>query len=382
LIVVFVLSGVLSFLAEGASGQTAARDKQLIARQRDYQKRARRLMQELLQGVLQRHLKQLEENKMGNLQIYNDLKDMQKRSTALAGTQMKEAVALLSEAYLLKDSARADKYKQAQTKMHQILLRILAERERLRLRRQLAELVERVRSLIGGQKFLQRKTLELNVERGETATTGALHSQKALRQMSLRLVKVLKSAADQSGDVGAMAGDAGRTMQKVGITAGMGRAVEQLTAADFAGAAETQRGIIVGLEKVLAALLISTRHSLKLAQEQVIKILERQERLLKSVSSQQFTDANATQWVTGQGGITESLRSIIALVGTSETCIRLADLGVSASESARRALFIKEKTQASSTRNSWRPGIKLPRPSRNTTRAPKSPVAMRLKHPE
>ena len=92
LVVLFVLSGAGSFLADGASGQTAGRDRQFIARQRDYQKRARRLMGELLHGVLQRHLKQLKENKMDGLPLYNDLKEMQKRSTALIGNEMKEAV--------------------------------------------------------------------------------------------------------------------------------------------------------------------------------------------------------------------------------------------------------------------------------------------------
>ena len=125
LVAVFVLSGALSFLVEGASGQTAGRNKQFIARQRDYQKRARRLMQELLQGVLQMHLKQLEENKMSNLPLYNDLKDMQKRSTALIGNEMKEAVELLSKAYELQGAERTKTYKEAQAKMHQILLRIL-----------------------------------------------------------------------------------------------------------------------------------------------------------------------------------------------------------------------------------------------------------------
>ncbi|NQT20506.1 MAG: hypothetical protein HQ592_12425, partial [Planctomycetes bacterium] len=290
------------------------------------------------------HLKQLEENKMGNLPLYNDLKDMQKRSTALIGNEMKEAVALLSKAYELQGPERTKTYKEAQTKMHQILLRILAERERLRVRRQLAELVERVRSLIGSQKSLLQKTLQLNDD-NETATAGAIHSQKALGVMSISLAKILKSAAEQSGDHGALAGDAQRAMQKAGITEAMGKSVKQLTATDFPEAAETQRGIIAGLERVMATLQTSTRDSLVKAREQVVKLLERQETILKAVRSQQFTDANADQWVKGQGEITEGLRSIIALIGTSEKCIRLADLGVSASENARRALFGKEKTQ-------------------------------------
>ena len=345
LAVVFVLSGVLSFLAEGASGQPVGRNARFIARQRDYQKRARRLMQELLKGVLQMHLKQLEENKMSKLALYTDLKEMQKRSTVLIDRHMNKAVALLSKAYDLQGAERAEVYKAAQEKMHEILRQILRERERLRLRRQLAELVERVRSLLGGQKSLLKKTLELNAER-ETATTRAIHAQKALDLMARRLVEVLKSAADQSGELGAMAADAGRAMQKAGITAAMTKATEQLTTNDFPEAAETQRRIIAGLEKVMATLQIDTRRSLQQAQIQVVKLLERQEKLLKAVGAKEMTDANAELWIKEQGAITEALRSIIGLVGTSEQCIRLADIGVSSSENARRAIFGKEKAQA------------------------------------
>ncbi len=345
LVVVFVLSGVLSFMGEDASGQSSKRDRQFIARQRDYQKRARRLMQELLKGVLQMHLKQLEENKMSKLPLYNDLKLMQKRSASLIDKEMKEAVTLLSEAYALQGDERAKTYKEAQEKMHKILLRILAERERLRLRRQLADLIERVRSLIGGQTLLLKTTLELNDER-ETATARAIHSQKNLGLMSLSLSKILKSSAEQSGDLGALAGDADRVMQKAGVTENMVKSVEQLTATAFPEAAETQRGIIAGLEKVMATLQVNIRNALIQAQEQVVKILERQETLLKAVRTQQFTDANADQWVKAQGEITDGLSSIMALIGTSEKCIRLADIGVNASENARRAIFDKEKTRA------------------------------------
>ncbi|MBT4040088.1 MAG: FAD-binding oxidoreductase, partial [Rhodospirillales bacterium] len=50
-------------------------------------------------------------------------------------------------------------------------------------------------------------------------------------------------------------------------------------------------------------------------------------------------DSGEWKVVTEQGDITEGLRSIMALVGTSEQCTRLADMGVTASENARRAIF-------------------------------------------
>ena len=49
-------------------------------------------MTELLQGVLRTQLQRLEENQMVKLPLYDDLKDMQKRSSELVNSEMAEAV--------------------------------------------------------------------------------------------------------------------------------------------------------------------------------------------------------------------------------------------------------------------------------------------------
>ena len=326
LVVLTVLAALVQF-APGQAGTNG--DTQILDRQRGYQARARRLMQELLEGVLRTQMKQLEENQMVNLPLYGHLKEMKARSADLVRKRMTAAVNLLTEARAARGDDRTKLYKAAQKEMHEILVSILAERERLRLRRQLAELVDRTRFLIATQKAIHTETLGLNDE-NERAVATAIQSQKALGLLCVSLDKVLKVAADQAGDLGSLAAEAGRTLRSAGVADAMARAAGQLTTTEFIDAGKTQQAIIVDLEKVLAALQIRTRSSLLLAQEQVTKLLERQETLRNTVRTGQFTDAGVTQWIAEQGSIADSLRGLIVLVGTNETCTRLTDIAIAA----------------------------------------------------
>jgi len=106
----------------GAAG--AERDARSILRQRDSQGRARRLMRELLDVVLRRHMRQLEENGLAHVPLYKDLVALRGRSQELVKKEMSEAVALLTKAAAARGEEQTRIYKAAQDKMHEILLRV------------------------------------------------------------------------------------------------------------------------------------------------------------------------------------------------------------------------------------------------------------------
>jgi len=113
-----------------------------VTRDRTNQERARQLTADLLSALLDAHVQQLEDNGLTDLPLYQDLLQMRGRLGDLAMQVMPEVIDLLNAA----DAARAepdkhkDFYRQARSRMRQVLVRLLAERERPRLRRQQAEL--------------------------------------------------------------------------------------------------------------------------------------------------------------------------------------------------------------------------------------------------
>jgi hypothetical protein len=323
----------------------AERDAEAILRQRDSQGRARRLMGELLDGVLQSHMRQLEENGLSHVPLYKDLTALRGRTEELVKKEMTEAVELLSKAAAAGKDERTGLYKAAQDKMHEILLRVLAERERLRLRRQLGDLIDQVQLLTRRQQAIRRDTLALSDE-SVRAIAAAIQSQKAVQLLGASLQKALKTAAEDPGDLGALAADAERALRKEDVPAAITQAVAQLTASEFVNAAGSQQKVLDGLQKVMAALRIPGRTVLVEARKRAAELLKRQEKLRDAIRTQSFTAANVGQWVAGQGAVTDGLRGLVVLLGANEPCTRLTDIGARASEGARRAVFSQFKTEA------------------------------------
>ena len=107
LLAAMMLPAVLPGLSGSAFGQTdrlaisaqaTRQESRIIARQHQYQQRARRLMGELLRGVLKTQLKQLKENQMEDVALYRDLVAIQRTADELVRDHMAAAVELLLKA--------------------------------------------------------------------------------------------------------------------------------------------------------------------------------------------------------------------------------------------------------------------------------------------
>ena len=189
-----------------ASTPARAAGGDYIGRTKSNQERARELTSELVAALLESHIQQLEDNKLQDLPLYKDLIDMRGRMSDLAAKMMPAVIDLLTEASEATGAQRTQLIGKAQDRMRDILLKLLAERERIRIRRQQALLIERLTEIIGKQKAARTSTLALGPT-DEQAIVVTLGSQGAVQSLYVTFADMLKDVATWSGDLGAIAGE-------------------------------------------------------------------------------------------------------------------------------------------------------------------------------
>ena len=99
------------------------------------QQRAKDLTADLLKVLVDTQLEQLEDNQLTDLPLYEDLTSMRGRLGDLAMQKMPVVIDLLMQADVAKPNERQDLMKTVHVKMKDVLLDLLREREKLRLRR-------------------------------------------------------------------------------------------------------------------------------------------------------------------------------------------------------------------------------------------------------
>ncbi|MBT4013710.1 MAG: hypothetical protein HOF15_15500, partial [Planctomycetaceae bacterium] len=110
-------------------------DRQLIDRYRVNQQRARDLTSDLLAILVDTQMLQLEDNRLTDLPLYEDLKTMRGRMQELARSKMPDVIELLVQADAADPKDRKAIMNTVHLRMRQVLRDLLRERERLRLRR-------------------------------------------------------------------------------------------------------------------------------------------------------------------------------------------------------------------------------------------------------
>ena len=152
-------------------------DRLQIDRYKVNQQRARDLTADLLSILVDRQIQQLEDNRLTDLPLYDDLKSMRGRMGELAAQKMPDVIQLLVNADIAKPSERQEIMTQVHGRMRDILRDLLRERERLRLRRQQAELIERIGEIVLQQQATLDNTLTLSTAQ-EQLVLSTIDSQK------------------------------------------------------------------------------------------------------------------------------------------------------------------------------------------------------------
>ena len=157
---------VIGFVVCGGAAGTRRADaidtNDLKARQQA-QIKARILTRELASGVLSIQIRQLRENGLDNLPIYDEIRQMRKNIDGLVEQEMDEVVELLVKAQLAaKQKDKLEHFNQARTKIREVVLSLMAERQKLLKRLQIARIAAQVRELISLETKAHGTTTSLN----------------------------------------------------------------------------------------------------------------------------------------------------------------------------------------------------------------------------
>src|SRR5579872_6092760 len=123
-------------------------DAPALRRKQDAQERARDMARQLVTGILDVQLQQLEENGLKELPLYRDIALMRKNIGALVNKEMEQVVELLVKGQRGSEAERDQAYQQARKMIRQIVTRLATERQNLMRRLKSAELSAQVQRLI------------------------------------------------------------------------------------------------------------------------------------------------------------------------------------------------------------------------------------------
>ncbi|MCR9118809.1 MAG: hypothetical protein NXI22_17880, partial [bacterium] len=193
-----------------AEEPTVLRSKQMA------QEKARSLARELLSGVLDIQLRQLRENGMQGLPIYRDIESMRANIDDIAGEEMREVVELLVRAQEGEPEQRLAAFTEARGKIRGVVLSLMAERQKLYKRLQIARLAAQIRRLIDSETEARDVTAGLpalpQLTRENTALS-VIEDQRDVHSYFLQLVETLADVSTWGGPAGAGAGDGLRILK-------------------------------------------------------------------------------------------------------------------------------------------------------------------------
>ena len=197
---VVVLVGLMCLAGGPVMAQVL--EPEALQRKQEDQQRARTMTRELLGGVLDVQLRQLDENGLSGEEIYRDIKLMRGSLNHLIDNEMSKVVDLLAEAQRMPQDKREAAFIEARQQIRTVVRQLAIERQNLMKRLKIAELAEQVRRLIRIQTTVQVATKGLPAEpktRQEALTLKAIEDQRDVKELFLHLVDTLVDMKSWSG---------------------------------------------------------------------------------------------------------------------------------------------------------------------------------------
>ncbi len=220
------------------------------------QERARSLAVELVRGVIDGQLRQLEENGLADRPIHADIRGLRGAIESLMQKEMQEVIDLLGRADAATAADRREIIGAARTRARAIVTRLAAERQQVVRRLKEATLAAEARAVLERQSRLLATTESLPTladGRREQAILAAIDEERNVKTLLATLQASLADVSTWGGETGSMALAGLRQLEKENVAAAVLAAENSLVAADPAGAAAEQRRAIAGLESVLSA---------------------------------------------------------------------------------------------------------------------------------
>ncbi len=229
-------------------------EPEALQRKQEDQQRARTMTRELLGGVLDVQLRQLDENGLSDQEIYRDIKLMRQNLNHLVESEMSKVVDLLAEAQRLPVDKREAAFVEARQQIRAVVRQLSVERQNLLRRLKIAELAEQVRRLIRHQVAVQIATKALPTEpatRQEALTLKAIEDQRDVKELFLHLVDTMVDMKSWSGLLAMAAADGLRILKAAEVGKHFDLVGRELKAVHYEAADHEQELVIKGLKELL-----------------------------------------------------------------------------------------------------------------------------------
>ncbi|MBW3540308.1 MAG: hypothetical protein KY476_08560, partial [Planctomycetes bacterium] len=344
---------VAALIATVLAGQAAAVDPDSLDRRREDQKRARQMAQQLVDSVLRLQLRQLEENKLTDLEIYRDIKIMRANIAELVEQEMSQVVTLLLDAQQQGDeNARREKFTEARGLIRQIVVQLSIERQKLLRRLKAAEIAEQARRLIRLETVALATTESLPEQpptRREELAIKTLEDQRDIVKLFLLLVETLVDVSKWDGAIADGAADGLRILKAADVGRHLDEAVRTLSAAEYPTAAGHQAQAIEGLKQLLKIIertqgLIGAERQQAL--DKVRELAEKQAKLREKTEQTQLKQPPEKELVQEQADIRRELGDLAESLHDLPGAEEHLEQAKAAADEATTDLFDAEQAEA------------------------------------
>ncbi|MGC4004095.1 MAG: hypothetical protein QM811_13630 [Pirellulales bacterium] len=220
----------------------------------DAQKRAQVMTRELVGGILDLQIEQLEQNGLQTMEIYKEVRAVRENLDGLIDKEMTGVVELLTQAQTGPVAERTQRFNQAREKIRTIVTELAIQRQNLAKRLKVAEIAAQIKRLIELESTVLTGTGKaanaVEAERLQ-AQVVLIQDQRDFGQMYDSLDQLLLTVGKWSGVVGAGATEAHKFLRAGKIPDEIDASVAALTASELAKAKENEQNIIKTLRQVL-----------------------------------------------------------------------------------------------------------------------------------
>jgi hypothetical protein len=323
-----------------------------LRRRQESQQRARMMARELVTGILDVQLQQLEENGLKDLPVYREIAGMKQNINALIDREMEQVVELLIAARSGPADDRERAAQQARAMIREIVMRLSLERQNLLRRLKTAELTAQVRRLIQLESRLAQQTALLPEQPAEVREKNALaviEDQRDAKQLFLQLVGTLSEVSRWGGPAGTGASDGLRLLAAAEVAAEFDRAAQWLESIRYREAAQSQQLVVKGLRLLLEKLeeTQGLLHADRAAARELIRsLIDRQEQLRQRTRSADLNVPDAEKLVEEQASIRKELNRLGPALQSTPAADELLEQARAAAYEATGQLFDAHREQA------------------------------------
>ncbi|MEX0641858.1 MAG: hypothetical protein WD468_04115, partial [Pirellulales bacterium] len=348
---VALFAGMLAALA----GRAEAVDTENLRTKEQAQHRATEMARELVGTILDLQLRQLEENRLQNLQIYTDIKAMRAEIDELVKHEMQDVVALLVKAQSAPRAEAEQHFVEVRAKVRDIVITLATERQKLLRRLRIAKLEAQIRQLIERQTAVRDATGGLLAKpepQREPLLLAARQDERDIRALYAALESALADVATWGGEVGTEAAGGLGQLRRDKIAGEIDRAVDALDtagefrilpeAARYSAATESQGKVIAALRALLPRIMRSrdqVEGDPKAALELVRELTEKQKELREETKNAKLDDTKVADLVKKQAEIREGLEKLREAIQEVPDTEPFVDQAKSASARAEENVF-------------------------------------------